>query len=148
MEIRIDPSTAGVQYFLVNPVADNLPPGYAEWVSVLPEDQRGLLATPFGDGIVNLIRFALGGAAAPEFQFPVVTADPQQEHTFSFIMRSGVTMELQLSEDLQTWAPIDQIFGADLLNEPLSSASVEVSFSAPATWANVYFRLLFEVAEH
>jgi len=75
------------------------------------ESIAGMLADPAGDGIPNLIAFALGRSPFPSLQEPPLTMDLNGE-AFALNFRrptdpvaAGVSHILETSEDLQAWSP-------------------------------------------
>ncbi|MCC5838723.1 MAG: hypothetical protein JJT96_01260 [Opitutales bacterium] len=104
MEIRVDPETADVAYFHLSASAAS--PGFADWAGDLPEGQRGPEDAPFGDGISNLLRFALGGSTAGE---NIASHLPRLEQAgdvwrIHYTRRAGFeNITLQHSPDMVSW---------------------------------------------
>lgn len=85
---------------VVNPLAS-----YLEAAGI-PANQRGPLDDPDGDGLANLLEFALGlapGTANPDGAPDVAIADTLLTLTYTRAQTSGVTYEVETTTDLITW---------------------------------------------
>jgi hypothetical protein len=153
MEIRIDPVTAAPEFFRVNllegelnysgPPDDTLPPGYSDWAAGLPSGQRGLFDTPFNDGVINLLRFALGGDASPGFQYPSFQSAPGSSYLYEVDLRKGVDVEVEFSQELQTWINSSLLNDVEFELVPVSSELDRLRVNPPASWQNSFMRLVF-----
>jgi len=93
------------------------PTGFAGWLALLdlPEDQRGPDATPAGDDVPNLVKYAIGigplDSAAGRIPQEVLESDVEDETypTVCFVRdttTSGVALHIEVATDLD--------FAADL----------------------------------
>ena len=86
----------------------------ADWTLLpgTPADQRGALDTPAGDGVCNLMKFALGVApmASADARLPravIVAGQGTDRHLEVCFTRNalarGIGFDLEISSDLKTW---------------------------------------------
>lgn len=142
MEIRVDPETADVDYFAV--ALGGAPSGYADWASALPEGQRDPLDAPFGDGVSNLLRFALGADANNEnvaAYFPRLEeeSDGFRVHLTRRAGFEGVA--LQYSTDMDTWHTFDESAAAHV-DLSVEGAREDVMITLPENWeAPLFIRM-------
>ncbi len=123
-----------------------LPPGYEAWANALPAEARALTATPFGDGIPNLLRFALGAEAAAVSMAPHFLRVEERSGgmTLHFVRRTGFTeIHVETSSDLQNWESLppgeDITFGT--APRDATSETVTVELDGWAAAEGRFFRL-------
>jgi hypothetical protein len=91
-------------------VGDASPPaggGYATWAAAnLPEGLRGPADQAFGDGIPNLIRYALLPPTADAADRPILPFIDGDADAYVFTIRSGVDPVVQHSVDLVQWEEV------------------------------------------
>ena len=108
---------------------------------------------PDGDGVPNLLEYALSGAPDDPASAPRLSFDGA---TFEFPFdpaRPGAELTLQRSEDLATWQPVAVIRPSGLpsvadeghsLQLPSESGTARVTLPAEAPPPKVFFRLSAE----
>lgn len=117
---------------LILPLIHGVPPlpsDYEEWAADLPPGASAPGAVPFGDGIANFLRFALGGEASAgslAAHLPRV-----EEHvnglTLHFVRRTGFgDIAVETSSDLNTWEPLPEVPEISYHTEARNSISEEV----------------------
>jgi hypothetical protein len=139
MEIRVDPDTAGVQYFELRG-----PTPFDAWAAALPEGQRGRLDDPFNEGMVNILRYALGGEAAPGFARPSFFADAGAAHLFELELRADSGVRAQLSEQLHGWTDAGLTPGAEVQVDALPEGFERLRITPPGDWDARFLRLMAE----
>jgi uncharacterized delta-60 repeat protein len=132
------------------------PSGFFAWseLAALPEDQRAPLATPAGDGVTNLFKYALGiapladaSAHLPQALLPLDVAG-ERYPAFRFIRplaRDGVIYAIAVSPDLDFVSDLGaEIVGSEDLGGGLEA--VTVRSAVPLSVQSVQFlRLEVEI---
>jgi len=127
---------------------------FADWIAAsdAPADQRGELDTPAGDGVSNLMKYALGvppmedaGLALPSLS---LVDEPDKPTALALVFAKnpdadGIRYTLEISTDLVSWA------GVDTTTEPVGVNAVGVEMvrmreSTPATASRRFARLKVE----
>lgn len=127
----------------------------ADWTALpgVPVSERGPLATPAGDGVTNLMKFAHGvppmdGAAARLPKAVVVTevGKPDAlalEFTFNPLAQ-GIRVALQISPDMASWSEVPAVLEV-LATNPDGTQSVRLREAAPPAATKRFGRLLVEL---
>jgi hypothetical protein len=128
---------------------------FAQWIAMsgAPVGQRGALDTPAGDGVSNLIKFALGvspldgaGASAPTPELYTVTG---QSVSLALIFARNphardVGLALEVSNDLVGWTEVES--AADLLSANSGGSEiVRLREVSPPTAMRRFARLKVEL---
>ncbi len=128
---------------------------FADWVAQggVPAAQRGPLATPAGDGVTNLMKFALGLAplANATNHLPVATTVAQSGQPLALALlfqrntpAQGLRYALETSPDLVTWMEVAgtlEVLGTN----PDGTQNVRLRETAPAVGSRRFGRLKVEL---
>lgn len=123
---------------------------YETWATSYGLDPAGNgapTANPSGDGVVNLVKFALGGSpnTAGSTTLPVA-ATSGGNLTFSYNVKVAATAQYsifaQSSADLSTWnAVVHGVGGATIATSTLDATTDRVVVTLPASGARLFIRL-------
>lgn len=126
---------------------------YDTWATSYGLDPAGNgapTANPSGDGVVNLVKFALGGSPnlAGSTTLPTVAASGGTL-TFTYDVKVAATAQYnvfaQSSTDLSTWNPVVHgVGGATIATSTLDATTDHVIVTLPTSGARVFVRLRIE----
>lgn len=127
---------------------------FAQWIvaSGAPADQRGELDTPAGDGVSNLMKFALGvlplDAAGAHLPIPELHAEDGQPLAVALVFARnpnvrGIRYALEVSTDLAKWTEAESTVDALGLN-PDGTELVRLRELTPRTESPRFLRLKVE----
>ncbi len=128
---------------------------FADWVAQggVPPAQRGALATPAGDGVTNLMKFALGIAplANATNRLPVATTVTQSGQPLALALlfqrnpeAQGLRCALETSSDLVTWTEVASTLEV-LGTNPDGTQNVRLRETAPVAGVRRFGRLKVEL---
>ncbi len=128
---------------------------FGQWIvaSGAPADQRGELDMPAGDGVPNLMKFALGVpplvAAGAHLPTPELHAEDGQPLSVALLFARnlnvrGIRYVLEVSTDLTEWTEVESAVDALGLN-PDGTELVRLRELAPRTESRRFLRLKVEM---
>ena len=137
-------------------VAERLALSFADWIAAsdVPLGQHGELDTPAGDGVSNLMKYALGvppmASAGTLLPSLTLVEKPGQPPALALVFAKnpdaeGIRYALETSADLVTWAEADVVTESFGVNA-VGTALVRMRESAPSSTTRRFVRLKVVIA--